>query len=246
MQPFAPVAQHRSIFFRAESDGVDFETHAADLLHALCSFYSELHLYNGTTSPYWHFLRFIVRRCHAKIAERMQNGEKIWKKHPIALLEHWDPPTDAKFPDQEFPLNHQILESTLSLYGINAPSAHSERKTFHFGKDNAKAWAQTACVVYGTLEKRLFTPHFEGNQLKDMPRASMDLDSIKVVADYLDTFLVLLDLPSMKSIFSHPSFTSLLEPLEQESPSHPQPSHPRRGAGSFLSYIAKFAVDGLL
>lgn len=198
----------------ADSDPVDFEVHAADLLHALRTFHSELHCYSGT-SPYWHFLRFIVRRCHCKIAERMLNGEKIWKKHPMAVLRDWDP-GNADFPRQEFTIRHQILEAVLSLYGISGTREHGDGAIFHFATHNAKAWAQTACALYGTLEKKLFTPSFQGGSLKDKPRATMDLESIIVVADYLDTLLVLLDLPPLKAILTHRSYASLLEPLNYQ------------------------------
>ena len=158
---------------------------------------------------YWYFLRFIVRRCHAKIAERMLNGDKIWTRHPIAVLHDWQPPEDASaFPPEEFPVHHQILEATLSVYGLNPVGHQGERAQYHFGTDNAKAWAQVACVLYEMLEKRLLTPYYVGH----LPRATMEPDSIAVVADYLDTFAVLLELPPMQAILMHRSFTSLLQP----------------------------------
>ena len=142
----------------------------------------------------------------------MSNGKKIWKIHPMAVLRDWKPGS-AEFPREEFIIHHQILETTLSLYGLAATSERpGDRKMYYFASDNAKAWAQVACSLYDKLEKRLFTPYFEGNQLKSMPRATMDVDSITIIADYLDTFSVLLDLPPIKSILTHKSFTSLLKP----------------------------------
>ncbi|KIP01695.1 hypothetical protein PHLGIDRAFT_131155, partial [Phlebiopsis gigantea 11061_1 CR5-6] len=211
----------------SKSDSVDFETHAADLLHALNTFHSALRDCTATTSAYWHFLRFIVRRCHTKIAERMHNGERIWKRHPIALLEGWEPPHRTLFATQEFAFHHQVLESTLSVYGITKTRDEGDRQIYTFEKHNARGWAKTACAVYGVLHKRLFTPSLEGNKLIEMPRASMDLESVEVVADYLDALAVLLDLPPMKAILFHPSFTSLLEPIEREAP-RPHPALQRR------------------
>ena len=157
----------------------------------------------------------------------MSNGKKIWKTHPMTVLRDWQPGS-AEFSREEFTVHHQILETTLSLYGLAATSERlGDRKTYYFASDNAKSWAQVACSLYDMLEKRLFTPYFEGNQLKSMPRATMDVDSITVIADYLDTFSVLLDLPPIKSILTHKSFTSLLKPAGIPGASatpHRQPS----------------------
>ena len=150
----------------------------------------------------------------------MANGEKIWKTHPMTTLDGWQP-GGAQFEREEFTVHHQILEATLSLYGLNPTAQHGDRKTYYFASDNAKAWAQVAVALYGVLDKRLFTPYFEGNQLKSMPRATMDADSIAVVADYLDTFSVLLDLPPIKAILTDKTFTALLQPAGTSAPAAP-------------------------
>lgn len=149
-----------------------------------------------------------------KIAERMANGAKIWTTHPMQVLHDWAPGPGDVFPRSEFTMQHQILQATLSLYGVNPSTQHGERSRYHFAADNARAWAQTACAMYAMLEKRLFTPFFEaeGRTPRPMPRASMDVESITVVADYLDTFAVLLDLPPLRAIFTHPSFSARLAP----------------------------------
>jgi hypothetical protein len=142
----------------------------------------------------------------------MLNGDKIWKNHPMAMLHYWQPGRDVDFPHEEFPVHHQILEATLSLYGLHATQQSGVGARYHFFKGNAKTWAQVACALYGMLEKRLFTPYFDGKALKSMPRASMDPESIAIVADYLDTFSMLLDLPPLQAVFMHKSFTTLLVP----------------------------------
>ncbi|GJE96958.1 hypothetical protein PsYK624_131680 [Phanerochaete sordida] len=208
----------------SDSATIDFETHAADLLHALRTFHDTLHD-ESQPSPYWHFLRFIVRRCHSKIAERMQNGERIWKRHPMAVLSDWHP-NGAHFEREEFSIHHQILEATISLYGLTPASEQGDRKTFYVDSDNVGQWAQITCALYGMLEKRLFTPYFEGTEIKVMPRGTMDVDSIHVVADYLDTFSVLLDLPPIQAILTHKSYTEMLEPartVDASAAAHEQP-----------------------
>lgn len=209
---------------RSDPESVSFEEHVGDVFHALRTFHNAVRAMSdspGTPSPYWAFLRFIVRRCHLKIAERMLNGEKIWKVHPMVVLHSWYP-GGQKFERQEFPVRHQILQSMLSLYGIRplhdgkqggpGEERNSHQQYYYFANDNARDWAQVAYALYSVLEKRLFTPYFDGTiPPKNMPRASMDVESITTVADYLDTFSVMLDLPPMKAILSHELFVSKLE-----------------------------------
>lgn len=189
------------------------------MFHALRTYRASIS--TSVTSPYWLFLRFIVRRCYMKIAERMQNGVRIWRTHPMTILRDWTPPDDANaFPREEFSMRNQVLEASLSLNGITPiAQAPGERSTYYFDASNARAWAQTACSLYSVLEKRLFTPYVDGTgPVREMPRASMDSESVTIVADYLDTLAVILDLPPLKAIFFHASFISLLDP---RSASHP-------------------------
>ena len=143
----------------------------------------------------------------------------------MAVLGDWHP-NGAHFEREEFTIHHQILEATISLYGLTPASEQGDRKTFYVDSDNVGQWAQITCALYGMLEKRLFTPYFEGTEIKFMPRATMDVDSIHVVADYLDTFSVLLDLPPIQAILTHKSYTSMLEPARTADASavaHEQP-----------------------
>lgn len=210
---------------------VPFEEHAADLLHALRTFRTAL----GPTSdesPYWYFLRFIVRRCYLKISDRISKGEKIWRTHPMALLRKWEPPSHKSgFKRIEVKLKHQLLQSTLAVYDIFPVSEDSDgHATYYFAKDNAKAWAQTACALYGVLEEKLMTPYFDGqSKLRQVPRATIDAESVVTVADYLDTFAMILDLQPMKEIVKHPSYTCKLQPLDKPLPLKKDMSSPLPG-----------------
>lgn len=212
-------------------DTVPFEEHAADLLHALRTFRTAVDP-DSDISPYWYFLRFIIRRCFLKIAERMSNGDKIWLMHPMKLLSKWEPPAEKEpFKRKEFKVNHQILQATLAVYNIfpisEAPDGYA---IYYFAKDNAKAWAQAACALYGVLEEKLMTPYFDGTMPpKQVPRATMDAESVAVVADYLDTFSVILDLHPMKEILTHPSYTSQLRPIDEPLPLNEHAATPIAG-----------------
>lgn len=200
-------------------DQVPFEEHAADLLHALRTFHTAIDP-DSDVSPYWYFLRFIIRRCYLKIADRISNGDKIWRVHPMKLLHKWEPPTGkGVFKRTEFKLQHQILQATLAVYDIYPIAEVNGAAVYYFAKDNAKAWAKTACALFSVLEEKLMTPYFDGTMPpKNVPRASMDAESIAIVADYLDTFSVILDLHPMKEILSHPSYTRKLQPLDEPLP----------------------------
>ena len=139
--------------------------------------------------------------------------------HPMTALQTWHPGNHS-FDRQEFSVRHHILQSMLSLYGVRPlhdgkQSGHGDDRStqqYYFASDNARDWALVACALYGVLEKRLLTPFFDGTiPPKNMPRASMDIDSISTAAEYLDTFAVLLDLPPMKAILSDEHFTAKLE-----------------------------------
>ncbi|KAF7795760.1 hypothetical protein EIP86_006927 [Pleurotus ostreatoroseus] len=199
---------------------VPFEEHAADLLHALRTFRTALGPASDE-SPYWYFLRFIIRRCYLKIADRISNGDKIWRKHPMALLRKWEPPSSKSgFKRTEFKLKHQLLQATLAVYDIYPISEDADGHVmYYFAKDNAKAWAQTACALFGVLQEKLMTPYFDGHSpLKQVPRATIDAESVVTVADYLDTFAMILDLEPMKEILKHPSYTSKLQPIADPLP----------------------------
>ena len=204
----------------SNAESVPFEEHAADLLHALRTFHTAVDP-DSDTSPYWYFLRFIVRRCYLKIAERISNGDKIWRVHPMKLLRKWDPPSGrGAFKRTEFQLKHQILQATLAVYDIH-PIAETVdgHAIYYFARDNAKAWARVACALFKVLEDKLMTPYFDGNAPPRLvPRASMDADSVAVVAAYLDTFSVILDSHPLQEILSHPSYTSKLQPLDEPLP----------------------------
>ncbi len=199
---------------------MSFEEHAADVLHALRTFhistFDNSHDPNAPPSPYWAFLRFVVRRCFLKIAERISNGNKIWRIHPVSVLRSWQP-GDAFFKRTEFVLQHPILQATLEVYDVKPVSQTADgRATYYFATDNAKAWAKVACALFGVLEEKLMTLYFDGHTPpKQVPRATMDAESIIIVSDYLDMFSVILDLAPVKEILKHTSYTSRLEPLEE-------------------------------
>ncbi|PSR77483.1 hypothetical protein PHLCEN_2v7914, partial [Hermanssonia centrifuga] len=226
LQGFAPIftplnsTVGRAGLRKSESNVVSFEEHAADVLHALRTFhistFDNSHDPSAPPSPYWAFLRFVVRRCFLKIAERISNGNKIWRIHPVSVLRSWQP-GDAVFKRTEFVLQHPILQATLEVYDVKPVSQTADgRATYYFATDNAKAWAKVACALFGVLEEKLMTLYFDGHTPpKQVPRATMDAESIIIVSDYLDMFSVILDLAPVKEILKHTSYTSRLEPLEE-------------------------------